>query len=352
MPTSALAGWRPPAPRIDVRIDVHSHYNPPSYFELLQEVGAFEELSVLRLLGHLWRPGQATAETGSDADALARRLDDMDAAAIDLQVMSIGAVHPYVADPQTATTLARHVNDAYQVLVDQAPSRLAALGCQPLPHVQETVAEIARCLDDLGFAGVALGCSAGGLPLDDERFAAVWTALDDRRALVYLHPGVEIGGVIGGGDFHLAPDFVSPAEIAVAACRLMVTGHLDRYPNVKLILATLGGGIPFLARRFDRGLRQDCPARYEELGGTLRHFHRFYCDTSVVEEPAALRAARDTFGADRILLGTDYARPGARSAAAIEYVQASTDLTVAEKSAVLDGNADPLFAPFAKHHDQ
>jgi hypothetical protein len=86
-----------------VRIDVHSHYNPPSYFELLQEVGAFEELSVLRLLGHLWRPGQATAETGSDASALARRVADMDSASIDRQVISIGAVHPYVGDPRTAT---------------------------------------------------------------------------------------------------------------------------------------------------------------------------------------------------------------------------------------------------------
>jgi predicted TIM-barrel fold metal-dependent hydrolase len=327
-----------------VRIDVHSHYNPPSYFELLQEVGAFEELSVLRLLGHLWRPGQATAETGSDAGALARRLTDMDAAAIDLQVMSIGAVHPYVADPQTATTLARHVNDAYHALVAQAPSRLAAFGCQPLPHVEATVAEIARCLDDLDVAGVALGCSAGGLPLDDPRFDPVWAALDSRSAVVYLHPGTEIGGVVGCGEFHLAPDFVSPAEVAVAACRLIVTGHLDRYPGVRIILATLGGAIPFLARRFDRGLLQDCPERHAELGGALHHFHRFYCDTSVVEEPDALGAARDTFGADRILLGTDYARPGARSTAAIEYIERSPGLTHAERSAVLDGNAAPLFA--------
>ncbi len=328
-----------------MRIDVHSHYNPPTYFELLQEVGAFDELSVLRLLGHLWRPGQATAETGSDASALARRLADMDAASIDLQVISIGAVHPYVADPQTATTLARHVNDAYAELVEQAPARLAAFGCQPLPHVDETVVEIARCLDDLGFAGVALGCSAGGVPLDDARFDPVWEELDARAAILYLHPGTEIGGVVGCGDFHLAPDFVSPAEIAVAACRLMVTGHLDRYPNVKIILATLGGGIPFLARRFDRGLRQDYPDRYEEMGGALRHFPRFYCDTSVVEEPDALRAARDTFGADRILLGTDYARPGARSAAAIDYVMAAPGLSEAEKVAILDANATPLWGP-------
>jgi predicted TIM-barrel fold metal-dependent hydrolase len=328
-----------------VRIDVHSHYNPPSYFELLQEVGAFEELSVLRLLGHLWRPGQATAETGSDASALARRVADMDAASIDRQVMSIGAVHPYVGDPQTATTLARHVNDAYAELVAQAPSRLAAFGCQPLPHVAETVAEITRCLDDLGFVGVALGCSAGGRPLDDPRFDLVWEALDSRAAVLYLHPGTEISGIVGGGEFHLAPDFVSPAEIAVAACRLMVTGHLDRYPDVKIVLATLGGAIPFLARRFDRGLLQDHPDRYEEIGGALRHFPRFHCDTSVVEEPEALRAARDTFGADRILLGTDYARPGARSAAAIDYVRAAPGLTEADKTAILDVNATPLFGP-------
>jgi aminocarboxymuconate-semialdehyde decarboxylase len=114
------------------------------------------------------------------------------------------------------------------------------------------------------------------------------------------------------------------------------------FPNVTVIAATLGGTLPFLAHRFDRGLLQDCPERYEELGGVLPHLRRFFYDTSVVEEPLALLNARQAYGADRLVLGTDYARPGVRSSAAVEYVTSSEYLTDAEKAATLGGNAATL----------
>ena len=101
--------------------------------------------------------------------------------------------------------------------------------------------------------------------------------------------------------------------------------------------------MPFLARRFDRGLRQDYPELHEKIGGVVGHLRRFYVDTSVTEEPAALLAAKETFGADRILLGSEYARPGQSTSHAVRYVQDSKHFTDDEKEAILSKNAMRLF---------
>jgi predicted TIM-barrel fold metal-dependent hydrolase len=326
-----------------MRIDVHSHYNPPDYFAALRAVGGWDELSIFRALGHIWKPGSATAVMGADKATLKRRLDDMDASKIDKQILSIGAAQPYLKREDDAARIARALNDAYAALLAEAPSRLLAFAMLPLPHVEASLAELDGALARPGVVGVALGASAQGVPLDDARFSPLWAELNRRHAVAYVHPGSEITGVIGCTEFHLAPDFVSPAEIAVCAGRMVATGLLDRYPNVLIVLATLGGGLPFLARRFDRGLKQDYPELHERIGGVLRHLRRFYVDTSVTEEPDALRAAKETFGADRILLGSDYARPNQSTSDAVTYVANSNFLTLEEKEAVLEGNATKLF---------
>ena len=327
-----------------MQIDVHAHYNPPDYFAALRAAGGSEELSIFRALGHIWKPGSATAVMGADKATLKRRLDDMDAAEINKQILSIGAAHPYLRREDDAVRVARDLNDAYAALLAEAPSRLLAFAMLPLPHVAAALAELDRALARPGVVGLALGASAQQIPLDDARFSPLWEELNRRRAVVYIHPGSEITGVVGCTEFHLAPDFVSPAEIAVCAGRMVATGLLDRYPDVRIVLATLGGGMPFLARRFDRGLRQDYPELHERIGGVLRHLPRFYVDTSVTEEPDALRAAKETFGADRILLGSDYARPNQSTADAVRYVGGSRFLTPEEKEAVFAGNATKLFA--------
>jgi aminocarboxymuconate-semialdehyde decarboxylase len=327
-----------------MRIDVHAHYNSSGYFAELDRIGAIKDMPILRILGHLWLPSAKKA-TGAQAqpdgpEALALRVADMDAAGVDLQVISIGAAHPYVSDAADGARLASLLNDAYRDVVGQHPDRFRVFGCLPLPHVDAAVAEAKRMLDDPAFAGVAVGGSALGAPLDEPRFAPLWDLLNEREAVVYVHPAVAIDGIPGCLDFHLAPDFVSPAEMAVAGCRYVVSGHLDRYPAVRIILATLGGSIPFLARRFDRGLQQDNPEARAALGGSvLPHLKRFWYDTSVIEEPTALRAAVETYGADRLMLGTDYARPGVSSLPAIKYVTESPYLTDAEKHLVLDVTA-------------
>lgn len=324
-----------------MRIDVHAHYSPTAYFDLMAELGAFEELPIFRLMKALYRPGSGKpgGERPPSRDDVAGRIADMDAASIDVQVVSLGAAQPYFADSAKAITGARAANDLCGALMAAHPTRFSAFGAVPLPHTSAAIDEAVRCLDELSFAGIALGCSAGGLPIDDSRFDSLWAELNARRAAVYIHPGAAIDGIVGCTEFHLAPDFVSPAEMAVAAARLVVSGHLERYPDVEIILATTGGSLPFFARRFDRGLRQDDALRYAELGGFMPHLAGFHYDTSVLEEPLVLQAALEMVGPERLLLGSDYARPGVTSAAAVAYIEEAKGLDDDERAAILGLNA-------------
>ncbi|SDZ45680.1 amidohydrolase family protein [Herbiconiux ginsengi] len=327
-----------------MRIDVHAHYSPSAYFDRMGELGAFEEIPVFQMLKSLYRPAERTAgaQTGPDRDDIAGRIADMDAGQVDLQVVSLGAAQPYFSDPARSAEGSVLANDLAAELTAKHPDRFLALASLPLPFVRESLRELDR-LDEPGFAGVCLGCSAAGIPLDDPHFEQIWAALDERSAIVFLHPGAAIHGIPGARDHHIAPDFVSPAEIAVAAVRLVVAGIVRRYPRLSIVLATTGGSLPFFAARFDRGFRQHDSQRYAELGGILPHLKEFYYDTSVLEEPLVLSTAAQRFGADRILLGSDYARPGVTSSGAVAHVEQNGTLGPEEKRLILNENAQRLF---------
>ncbi|MFT4210934.1 MAG: amidohydrolase family protein [Microbacterium sp.] len=325
-----------------MRIDVHAHHMSPDYLALLMELKAFEEVPVFRLMKHQTLRTDWSPEQDRRHKDFSVRLPDMDAAGVDMQIISAGGGQPYFTTEAKAVRATQFLNDEYREILSQYPDRFSAFGSIPLPHADAAVSEIARCLDELGFAGIAVSCSAAGIPLDDERFAPVWAELDRRSAVLYVHPGAQIDGIVGCGDYHLAPDYVSPAEIAVTASRLVVNGILDRYPNVQIILATLGGGLPFFGQRFDHGLHQEHADLYEQLGGFTPHLRRFHYDTSVLEEPYALRLAAERFGTDRLMLGSDFPRDRVTESVAVAYVAEADFLTDAEKEEILDHNAYTL----------
>lgn len=155
------------------------------------------------------------------------------------------------------------------------------------------VAELDRCVDDLAMVGVTIGCTVGGLPLDDPRFEPVLQELDRRRAVVFLHP---IGNafVCGMGEYGLDWLVGAPFEDSVTALRLAFSGVADRFAGIQWIVPHLGGTIPFLIGRITRttGTRGDA-------------LSRMWFDT-VAGADAALPCACAAFGADRLLYGTDY----------------------------------------------
>ena len=172
-----------------MRIDLHTHFLPPAFFDLLESADAARTLESFSVFGPMLRAA-AERQYGSGVAAV---LEDwqgqLAGAGFDLAVVSLGALQPYFADEVTAVSITRQANVMLAEAVERGGGHLAAFGSLPLPHAAAAAAAVALVLDDLGFAGVNLGTSAGGLPLDAPQFDEVWAELDERRATVFLHPG-------------------------------------------------------------------------------------------------------------------------------------------------------------------
>ncbi|WP_019181105.1 amidohydrolase family protein [Microbacterium yannicii] len=268
-------------------VDVHAHHLPEALGE------AFTRLS--------GRPYPLRHK-----DDHARRLADLDDAGIDEQILGLGAVQPYWADEAASRDAASIANDLYAQMCADV-SRFHAFGAVPLPHTAAAAAEAVRCLDDLGFAGVGLGCSANGVALDDPSLGDFWAALDERSAVVYLHPGVHNDLAVGVTEYPmlLGPVFGSPTEEAVALTRLALKGTIRSYPRIRWIAGAMGGSLLLAYSKLFHSLRMagktgqaiDPNAIDEDL-------RSIWYDTSSLDPVLAL-AAQDAGYVERLLFGSD-----------------------------------------------
>lgn len=302
-----------------MRIDVHAHYYDG---DLLREAES---------LGSDFTPTALAAP--SAALDLSQRLRLLDAAGIDKQVISPGGLQPYGDDLSRATAGARLINDAYSAVVAEQQGRLAAFGCVPLPHVPAAIAEARRCLDELAFVGINLGCSVGDRPLDEPEFEPFWAELDRRGAVVFLHPLGVVRPMMA--EFALAWAIGGRFEDTVAAVRLVSSGVTSRHPNIKVIVPHLGGTIPFLWDRFRD--RQTATGEVFDVIGGLK---RLYYD-SLNLAPGMLCAACRIIGAERVLLGTDFPWTPADLSRNVRGVEES-GLAATEAADILDRNAATL----------
>jgi len=325
-----------------MRADIHVHYLPPEFFAMMEAADAARLVESYSVFGPLLGPGAERLFSNGPEAVVDDWLTQMDQGSVDLSVLSLGALQPYFPTPGIAADLTRRSNLMLAQAVESADGRFAAFGSLPLPHADHAAAEVAFCLDDCGFAGVNLGTSAGGLSLDSPVFDPVWAALDERRATVFLHPGTTPRMGVGSDAFHLAPDFCSPTETALAMCRLVVGRVTTRFPQIKFVAAAMGGSLPFFAHRFDSGMRRSHPDLYAEIGGVLPALRRCWYDTSMLDEPNVWDSVRQSLGVDRLVFGSDL--PRGPLSEALEFVTASPQLSEAEKHAVLDTNNDALFA--------
>jgi aminocarboxymuconate-semialdehyde decarboxylase len=306
-----------------MRIDMHAHCWPETYLDLLAAAGSTRtaDARVMR--------------AGDGPDDVARRLTELDAAGIDRQVMSVLSQAPYFPDPGMSIGAARLGNDLLASLAQRHPDRLDAFAVTPLPHVDAAVSEAYRALDELGMAGIAVTGTVLGRSLADPAFAPFFAALDDRAAVLFIHPaGTGCGEHI---DAHGLTWVVgAPFEDTFTALHLIQAGIVERYPRIRLLLCHLGGTLPFLAQRVDNQLRLGDGIRASDL------LRRMWFDTVDHAHVPALRCAVETFGAERLVLGTDYPFfTGERLRGGIEHVHRA-GLTPEDAEAITDRNASRL----------
>jgi 6-methylsalicylate decarboxylase len=277
-------------------VDVHAHYHPRAYEQALSRLPE-------RRSGGRGFAGGAHPVT-DDASHVATRLEMMDDAGVGVQVLSPAAGWaPYSQDQAAAVEAARVGNDTIAELANQKRERFKALVSLPLPHVDASLREIERGLDQLGMIGVNIHCSVLDRPVVDDAFVPIYEELDRRHAVVLFHPTGNGAASPLVNDFGLGGAIGTSIEDTLVAMHLIARKIPSRFPNVTFVVPHLGGPIAMLLQRIDNQFSMTSRELPEPPSVTAR---RFYYDTVGHGSHAALLCAWKAFGADHVVPGSDF----------------------------------------------
>jgi predicted TIM-barrel fold metal-dependent hydrolase len=222
---------------------------------------------------------------------------ELDVATAILSVSTPGTA--FLPNPADATALARDVNDYGADLVASQPGRFGFFATVPLPHIDESVSEAVRALDELKADGVVLLANNTGTYLGEDGQDELFAALDARSAVVFVHPG-ELPGPAVPGVMPWAADFL--LDTTRAAYLLVRNGIRSKYPNIRFILGHAGGFVPYASHRMAVAIMSDTG---RSAADSLDEFSSFYFDTALSSSAAALptllafaKPGHITFGSD------------------------------------------------------
>lgn len=266
-----------------LRIDTHHHMIPPDYRKALQKAEIDEA------------GGRALPDWSPDTSL--QTMAELEVSTAILSVSTPGT--SFLPNSADAAALARHINDYTAELVAAQPDRFGFFATVPMPHIEESVAETVRALDDLRADGVVLLANSNDVYLGQDGQEALFDALNDRSAVVFIHPG-ELPGPTVPGIAPFAADFL--LDTTRAAYLLVRNGIRSRYPNIRFILSHAGGFVPYASHRMALAIMADTGRSWAD---SLDDFSSFYFDTALSSSAAALptllafaKAGHITFGSD------------------------------------------------------
>jgi len=277
-------------------VDIHAHYFPKEYNALLLRIGG-------KSLPEAARAITARRMRDDDLSGIPTRLQHMDEAGVSMQVLSPAASPPYAEKEDDAVAAARLINDSYAELARRHPGRLAAVVSLPLPHIDASLREMERGLDQLGMLGVSMTCSCFDRSTAEAEFEPLYEEMNRRGAVLNYHPIQN--GICSPmiNDYKFTVSVGASLEDAAIVLHLIARRVPERYPSIKYVVPHLGGIIPMQLQRLDNQVPSQYPDLPERPSVTAR---RFYYDTVGHGSPAALLCAWKAFGADHLVAGSDY----------------------------------------------
>lgn len=317
-------------------IDFHNHFYPPEYLAALRR-----EPTVVRVdedaegNPRLHYPGDYNIVVRGHRD-IAYRQQVLDEHGVATQVLTFTTPGVQVEEPARAAAWARRVNDALAAIVEARRPRFAALATLPLNDPAASAVELERAMTELKLPGAMIFSNVNGVGLDDARFLPLYERADALGAVLYIHPAHPVG-VEAMTDYWLMPLVGFPFDTTLAAAKIVFSGVAARFPRITWVLAHLGGAIPYLAERLDRGYHAFAECRAQLDRPPSEYLRRFYYDT-VNFDPDALALAVRFAGADRLVAGSDYPHQiGSllRMKASLEAL----DVSDCDREAILGGNA-------------
>lgn len=324
-------------------VDMHAHVTPERYKEAIRTEGEWYGLDA--------RAGEL--DRGGFAKPISERLEEMDALGVDAQLVTptVG-FYQYENDLETTKAISRECNDELAEIVATHPGRFLALGTLPMQDVPSAIAELERIIG-LGFKGVVINDHVAGRTYDDPVFLPFFAAAEEAGALLFFHQGAPTV-VANRIDRYKLPNAVGNlTERILVYATLVFGGIMDRFPDLKALLAHGGGYTAYGIARLDKvagALPGDFDGEMHPPFPTDDGFaqqlppsdylDRFFYDCCTYSGPA-LRYLVDAVGIDRIVLGTDYPAPMFLHDP-VNWVRGLPELSDEEAEAILVTNSNRL----------
>lgn len=321
-------------------IDIHNHVYPPEYVEAIKAgPSAYtvsfdaEDNPVLHSPGdyNILVPGHRLMDV---------RTAVIEEAGVDMQIISLTAPGTLIETPERSVELSRMVNDIFARIQQEHGDHFVALGTMPLNDPSLCADELERAIGALGLKGITLFSNANGVALSDERFWPMYEKANELGVVFFIHPTYPVG-VEAMEEYMLMPLVGFLADTTLAAGSLVFSGVVERFPNIKWVLAHLGGAVPYLGERFDRGYKAypQCRKNISKLPSEYLK-ENFYYDT-VNFDVDALAFAIKFAGADHLIAGSDYPHQIGSLEQMISSIN-QLDISEAEREGILGGNAARL----------
>ena len=322
-------------------VDFHNHFYPPEYVAALRSSASGSRVRVtLDADGNpcVHYPGDYNILVPGHRD-IQYRERVLDEHRVDLQVLTLTTPGAHVERPDVAVALATMVNDAFASIVRERGQRFTALATLPLNDPSEATHELERAMTRLGMPGAMVFSNVNHLALSDPIYEPLWRKANELSAVIYVHP-TDPAGVEAMLDYWLMPLVGFLFDTTLAAARLVFSGVVERYPRIRWVLTHMGGAIPYLAERLDRGWRAFADCRQHIGRPPSEYLRTFYYDT-VNFNPAALRLALDFAGPEHLLAGSDYPHQIGSIPLMLETIEA-LDVQSHVKRKILGENAAAL----------
>jgi aminocarboxymuconate-semialdehyde decarboxylase len=287
-----------------MRIDVHTHFYPPAYLQAIVKHSDHASITYddrNRMMINY--AGDYNVVEGAHRD-VGIRLRDMDNFGIDMSILSLTTPGVHVEKAETGIRLAQIANDEYNDMLKQHPDRFQFLATLPAQAPDAAAKELERAVNDLGLAGGMIFSNINGDTLEQEKFWPIYEAAEALGVPLMIHPTAPAFAAYMN-DYRLVALVGFAYDTTMAAVRMVLAGVLDRFPKLTLVQTHLGGVLPYMAERVQRGYNV-----YPEIAGKLNrqptdYFREMYLDT-VLFDPDALQLGLAFAGADRVLLGSDH----------------------------------------------
>jgi predicted TIM-barrel fold metal-dependent hydrolase len=321
-------------------IDFHAYFQPAAFLDRLRQRHGYPRIERMDGREIVWSAPNVGRPLRPEQNDVVRRLAMMDEAGIDTQILRLQNVSGIDAlETDEAREVAHAANAELADLARQYPQRFVPYASVPMRDIDKAIEVLDRAVTGLGHRGVGVSAATAGVFVDDPSVAPFLDrveALGVPLLLLPNHPSSIDSALAPHGWLTGALGF--QVDIAVAALRLLCSGALERRPGLRVILANLGGVLPFVTERLDQYWHRVHAGTRDLPVPPVEALRRFYYETAS-GDARAIRLAAEVIGIDRLVFGSDY--PSFDMARAVHNVRDS-GLSEDAVEQVLRGNAQPL----------